>query len=71
MTTQVRVALVLGLEATCQFLDGLPRWQRGEWVEGRYGCRWLRLSWFAWRLDNRWHTGVWVTQEQPRSQRGE
>lgn len=31
-STQVKVAVVVGLEATCQFLDTLPRWQRGNWV---------------------------------------
>lgn len=55
--------LVVGLESTCQFLDTLPKWQGGDFVRGGYGCRWLRLSWLAWRLDNRWGTGVWSTRE--------
>lgn len=61
-STQVKLAVIMGLEGACQFLDALPRWERGNWVGGRYGCRWLRLSWLAWRLDNRWHTGVWPTR---------
>lgn len=68
---QVKRTLVVGLEATCHFLDTLPRRELGNWVRGSYGCRWLRLSWFAWRLDNRWSTGVWSTHDTSTSAAGE
>jgi hypothetical protein len=55
----VKRALVVGLDATCHLLDAIPRRHRGTWLPGGYGCRWLRLSWLAWRLDERWRTGVW------------
>jgi hypothetical protein len=56
--------VVVGLEAACQFLDAIPRRQGGDWLPGGYGCRWLRFSWLAWRLDERWGTGVWPGHER-------
>lgn len=58
-------ALVVTLEGTGQFLDALARRRSGEWLPGDYGCRWLRLSWLAWRLDRRWGAGVWPDQPRP------
>lgn len=70
----VRKLIVLTLEWLCGVLDNVPFPERdddGRWefYKGSLGCYRLRLAERSMKLDDRWHTGVWIAPvNRPRAE---